>query len=181
MIIWITGISGAGKTTLCDALARLVKPRLPELVVIDGDVVREIFGGALGYSEPERVQQIRRIQHLARELDRQGLVVLVAALYARADLLAWNRQNFQDYFEVYLDATLGLVQKRDAKGLYRKAAAGEMPCVVGIDVPWNAPAHADLRIDADQAPNPESLAVTVAAKVPRLAAALPEGKLDIAS
>lgn len=181
MVIWITGISGAGKTTLCDALIKLVKPRLPELVVIDGDVVRDIFGGALGYSEPERVQQIGRIQALARELDRQGLVVLVAALYANADLLAWNRQNFQDYFEIYLDASLTLVQKRDAKGLYAKAARGDMPHVVGIDIPWNAPSYADLRISSDQAPDPGRLAVTVAAKIPRLAAALPEGKLGIAS
>lgn len=181
MVIWITGISGAGKTTLCDALSRLVKPRLPELVVIDGDVVREIFGGGLGYSEPERVQQIKRIQRLAQELDRQGLVVLVAAVYSHADLLAWNRRNFRDYFEIYLDASLALVQKRDAKGLYRKAAEDQMPCVVGIDIPWNAPVSADFRIDADRAPDPENLAAAVAARVPRLAACLPDGMLDMAS
>lgn len=181
MIVWITGISGAGKKTLCDALRTLLKPQLPELVVVDGDIVREIFGNDLGHSEPERVRQIRRIQALARELDRQGLVVLVAAVYARADLLQWNREHFSAYFEIHLDAPLALVQERDAKGLYAKAARGEMPCVVGIDVPWHPPAGCDLRIDATRAARPAELAFEVARRVPRLAAALPRQVAGAAS
>jgi adenylylsulfate kinase len=121
MVIWLTGLSGAGKTALSDALIAAVKPRLPTLVRLDGDVIRAIFGAGLGYSEPERVVQIKRIQALAKELDQQGFVVLVAALYAHPDLLAWNRANFSDYFEVYLNTSLEEVQRRDAKGLYRRA------------------------------------------------------------
>lgn len=172
MIVWITGISGAGKTTLCDELSSLLKPNIPELVVIDGDFVRETFGNSLGYKEQDRIEQIKRIQRLARELDRQGLVVLVAALYANSTLLSWNRENFADYFEIYLDAPLTLVQSRDAKGLYAKAARGEMPDVVGIDVPWHAPQQADLRIDATKAPAPGDLARDVAMRIPQFAAVL---------
>ncbi|MEM9107720.1 MAG: adenylyl-sulfate kinase [Pseudomonadota bacterium] len=172
MIVWITGISGAGKTTLCNELSGLLKPSIPELVVIDGDFVRETFGNTLGYKEQDRVEQIQRIQRLARELDRQGLVVLVAALYANSTLLAWNRDNFNDYFEIYLDAPLTLVQSRDAKGLYAKAARGEMPDVVGIDVPWHAPQQADLHVDAAQAPAPSDLARDVAMRIPQFAAIL---------
>ena len=147
MIIWITGISGAGKTTLCEALRRLLKPRLPELVLLDGDVIRDIFGNDLGFAEPDRMRQIRRIQSIALELDRQGLVVLVAALYAHPSLLEWNRQNFTAYFEIYLEASLPLVQARDPKGLYAKVKRGEMKEVVGLDIPWHSPTSPDLRID----------------------------------
>ena len=181
MVVWITGISGAGKTTLCEALSALLKPSLPELVLIDGDIVRKIFGGDLGYGEEDRVRQIKRIQGLAGELDRQGLVAIVAAVYARPDLLAWNRQNFSDYFEVYLDAPLTLVQQRDAKDLYGKAARGEMSDVVGIDVPWHAPENADLRIDATEALAPSELAKTVAMQIPRFAEVLGGEQLEVAS
>ena len=147
MIIWVTGISGAGKTTVCEQLMTKLKPSFPETILLDGDVIRAIFGDGLGHKEPDRINQIKRIQRLATELERQGLIVLVAALYANEDLLSWNRENFQQYYEVYLDASLDLVKRRDPKGLYKKAIAGEMPDVVGIDVPWHAPVSPNLRIE----------------------------------
>ncbi len=172
MVIWITGLSGAGKTTLSDALARLVKPRLPEFVQVDGDVVRAMVGQETDYSESARVQQIKRLQTLADYLSRQNMVVAVAALYAHPDLLAWNRANFTDYFEVYIDAPLDTVRTRDVKGLYAKAARGEMKHVVGLDIPWHAPKGADLVIDARGSETPEASALRVARAVPRLATAL---------
>lgn len=181
MVVWITGLSGAGKTTLCEALQALLKPRIPELVLIDGDVVREIFGSDLGFGEADRARQIKRIQSLARELDKQGQVVIVAALYAHPDLLGWNRRHFKDYFEIYLDAPLSLVRQRDPKGLYGKAARGEMEFVVGIDVPWNPPANPDLRIDVATVPRPAELAKSVAQAIPRFAAALQIDQMDAVS
>ncbi len=171
MVIWITGLSGAGKTTLCEALSRRLKPHLPELTNLDGDVVRQVFGGELGYGEPDRVAQIKRIQSLAEMLDGQGLVVLVAALYAHPDLLAWNRATFADYVEVYLEAPLDLVRARDPKGLYAKAAAGRMPDVVGLDIPWHAPVNPDLTIDMTAGPSVDDAAQTIIDAVPVLAEA----------
>jgi adenylylsulfate kinase-like enzyme len=169
VIIWNTGISGSGKSTLCDALTKLLKPSIPELVLLDGDVVREAFGGDLGYGEQDRVTQIKRLQGLARALSEQDLVVLVAALYAHPDLLAWNRENMNPYFEVYLEAPLSLVQARDPKGLYAKAAAGDMPDVVGLDIAWHPPEAADLTIDMTLGDSPDALARTIVSAFPPLA------------
>jgi len=87
MIIWIAGLSAAGKTTLATALAAKLRRRMPNLVVLDGDVIRQLYGNDLGYEEADRVVQIKRIQNLAAFLESQGIVVVVAALYARDDLL----------------------------------------------------------------------------------------------
>ncbi len=148
MVIWITGLSGAGKTTLATALYEAMKPGLPALVRIDGDEVRALFGNSLGFAESDRRLQIQRLQNLAAMLDGQGVTVIVAALYAHPDLLAWNRDHFSDYFEVYLEASLDLVRSRDSKGLYAKADCGEMAHVVGLDVPWHAPDTPHMTVTA---------------------------------
>jgi cytidine diphosphoramidate kinase len=166
----MTGISGAGKTTTCEAIVDMLKPAMPELGLVDGDVVREVFANDLDYSEPSRMRQIQRIQSLAKVMDAQDFVVLVAALYSHPDLLAWNRANFSSYFEVYLDASLDLVRGRDPKGLYAKADAGLMEHVVGIDVPWHPPLNPDLTIKASNNETPETVARRVIAAVPHLAA-----------
>jgi adenylylsulfate kinase-like enzyme len=148
MVIWITGLSGAGKTTLATALYEAMKPRLLALVRIDGDEVRALFGNSLGFAESDRRLQIQRLQSLAAILDGQGITVIVAALYAHPDLLSWNRDHFSDYFEIYLDASLDLVRRRDSKGLYAKADSGKMPDVVGVDVPWHAPDNPHMTVTA---------------------------------
>lgn len=169
MVIWITGLSGAGKTTLCAALYRLLKPRLPELVLLDGDAIRSAFGADLGYKEADRQVQVKRLQNLAKVLSDQGLVVLVAVLYAHPALLDWNRHNIRDYFEIYLKASLDTLRRRDSKGWYQKATRGEASNVVGIDIPWYAPPSPDLVVDVDHPESPEVLARRVAMSVSRLA------------
>ncbi|MBO89841.1 MAG: hypothetical protein CMP14_10000 [Rickettsiales bacterium] len=94
MVIWLTGISGAGKTTLAALIRDNFKGCLPEMVLVDGDEVRELFGHNLGYKEEDRYRQIERIQKLAHMLDRQCMIVVVSALYAHPRLLEWNRDNF---------------------------------------------------------------------------------------
>ncbi|MBI4283287.1 MAG: adenylyl-sulfate kinase, partial [Chloroflexi bacterium] len=87
MVIWVTGLAGSGKTSLCNALYRLLKPQLPELALLDGDVIRAAFGNDLTYSEEDRVKQVKRLQNVAKVLSEQGLVVIVAVVYAHPDLL----------------------------------------------------------------------------------------------
>ena len=172
MVIWLTGLSGAGKTSLAEALCRLLKPRLPQLVVLDGDVIRAAFGNDLSYAEPDRETQIRRLQNMAKVLSDQGLVVIVAAVYSHPDLLAWNREHLCGYFEVHLDASLDTVRGRDRKGLYALAARGEATNVVGVDIPWRPPAAPDLVIHMDEPDPPTVLARYIAGEIPGLAAAM---------
>ena len=171
MVIWISGLSGSGKTTLCNAIWSLLKPRLPELVVLDGDEVRGALGSDLGYREEDRYTHIKRMQRIARLLSEQNLVVLVAAVYANPELLKWNRENLGDYFEVYLEADGDTVRRRDAKGLYARAASGEITDVVGVDIPWRPPESPDIVINTDDPDPAETLARRVIAAIPRLASA----------
>jgi len=175
LVVWITGLSGAGKTTLCVALRDLLKPRLPELVILDGDIVRAAFGHNLSYTEADRIVQVHRLQAMAKVLAEQGLVVIVAVLYGNPDLLAWNRANLPDYFEVYLKASLDTVTARDSKLLYAGARAGSTPDVVGIDIPWQEPHHPDLVFDNDNPAPAAIMAHRLAQAVPRLRLALPDG------
>ena len=157
MIIWITGLSGSGKTTLATAYSNKLRPTIPNLVLLDGDVIRQLYGDDLGYKETDRVLQIKRIQNLAVFLERQGILVIVAALYARDDLLQENRNIFEQYFEVYLEADLDLLKTRETKGLYKKAFNGEMQNVVGVDIPWNAPRNPDLVFSLSEGKAPEQM------------------------
>lgn len=155
-VIWVTGLSSAGKTTLCQAYYKKVKPTIPHLVLLDGDAVREAFGHDLTHKETDRIRQVRRLQGMSNVLARQGLDVIVGVLYNNPDLLAWNRETLPNYFEVYLKASLGCVAERDNKGLYSASRDGTMKDVVGIDIPWYEPEKADLVIDIDKGDSPET-------------------------
>jgi adenylylsulfate kinase-like enzyme len=172
MVLWLTGLSGSGKTTLCRALWTLLKPGLPELVILDGDAVREMMGHDLGHDEASRAKQVARLRALAKFLSDQGHVVVVAAVYTRPDLTAESRRVLRGLFQVYLDAPIEAVKRRDTKGLYAAAAAGTTKHVVGVDIPWHPPLSPDLVLKSDSGEAPEAVARRVAAAVPRLTRAL---------
>ena len=154
-VIWITGLSAAGKTTLSVAVRGRLRHDGVCCLCLDGDMVRDAMGGDLGYSEADRMKQIRRIQRLAGHLSGQGLVVIVAALYCHPDLLAWNRESLPRYVEVYLSASLEALRRRDTRGVYRQRE------VVGLDIPWHAPTTPDLTFDTDEPEAPDALAARV--------------------
>lgn len=158
MVIWITGLSASGKTTLSKAFEKKSRPAIPNLVLLDGDTIRLLYGNDLGYTEPDRVIQIRRVQTLARFLEQQSILVVVAALYARDDLLAENRKLFEEYLEVYLKADIEFLQTRETKHLYKKALNREIANVVGVDIPWHAPKHPDLTFDIRSGESPQRMA-----------------------
>jgi len=146
----MTGISGAGKTTIANSIIKSYKHKFPNLVNIDGDIIRQMYEDDLGYEEKDRIRQIKRIQKLCLFLENQNLIVIVSALYSNTELMDWNRKNFSEYFEIYLKASVDLVKERDPKGIYEKFAKGEEKNLVGLDIPWHEPKKPNLVIDMDK-------------------------------
>ncbi|MCE9671370.1 adenylyl-sulfate kinase [Myxococcus stipitatus] len=141
-IVWMTGMSGAGKTTLSQALrARLSPSRAVE--VLDGDEVRTWLTRGLGFSREDREENVRRIGHVARLLARHGVGVIVAAISPYRDARAEARRRAEEaglaFIEVYLEAPLDVLIARDVKGLYQRALAGALPNFTGVSDPYEAP------------------------------------------
>jgi len=165
MIIWITGISGSGKTTIANEIIKTYKKYLPNIVNVDGDIVRQFFDQNLKYEEDDRIKQIKRIQKICKFLEQQDLILIVSALYSSKELMKWNRENFLDYYEIFLDANLSLVKKRDPKNLYKKYQEGKEKNIVGIDIPWNPPLNYDLKILMDERTKVKDVIKLIASKL----------------
>lgn len=146
MVLWLIGLSGSGKTTLGKEIHRLLKPSYPNMVFLDGDEVREVFGNTLGHSVEDRRLNAERITRLCEVLDRQGIHVICAILSIFHESQRRNREHFADYFEVYIDAPLDQVIRRDSKGLYRAALRGQLANVVGVDIEFPPPCQPDVVI-----------------------------------
>ncbi len=166
MVIWMTGLSGSGKSTVANLLFEKIKPKIPELILIEGDDIRALFGASLDYSVASRVTQIQRLQKMARFLSRQKLFVIVTALYSNSELMAWNRKFIKNYFEIYMDTPLEVVMQRDVKGIYAQAKRGEMKNVVGFDIPWCAPKAPDLQLSFEKNDSPKKYADLIVEKCP---------------
>ncbi|MAJ24460.1 MAG: hypothetical protein CMP36_03010 [Rickettsiales bacterium] len=149
MVIWLTGISGSGKTTIASGILKKYKKNIPNMINIDGDIVREFFEVTLDYDVNSRIKQIKRIQKICKFLEAQELILVVSALYSNSKLMNWNRKNFNKYYEIYLEVSLETVKKRDPKKIYKRFYDGEERDVVGLDIPWQAPKNYDLKINMD--------------------------------
>ena len=160
MVIWLTGLSGTGKTTIVKILYGILKPQISNLLFIDGDVIRSIFQNDLGFDLPSRILQINRIQELTGFLERQGLVVIVSALYSNPALLSINRKNFLQYFEVFIETPMSVLEERDTKNLYSNSRKGLTSNVVGIDIEWDPPQNPDLIINTTKN-SPENSAAII--------------------
>lgn len=148
-IVWFTGLSGAGKSTI----ANLVEKRLHALghhtYLLDGDNVRHGLNKDLGFSEADRVENIRRVAEVARLMLDAGLVVLVSFIspFRSEREMARTLAGDGEFVEVFIDTPLSVAEQRDPKGLYRKARRGELKNFTGIDSPYEPPERPELRID----------------------------------
>jgi len=149
-VVWITGLSGAGKTTLAEALERALFERGCSVFVLDGDKVRGGLCADLGFSLPERSENIRRIGEVARLFCQSGQIVLVSAISPlRADReRARALVPAPHFIEVYCRCPLAVCEQRDPKGLYRKARAGQLPEFTGISSPYEAPEAPEVLVDS---------------------------------
>lgn len=149
MVLWVIGLSGAGKTTLSRAVHHQLKLRYPNTVMLDGDQVREIFGHDVGHTVEDRWKHAQRLSRLCRCLSEQGLHVVCAVLSIFHESQRWNRSHIPNYFEVYLHAPFAQLVQRDSRGLYQAALRGELKDVVGVDIAFPTPCQPDLVIQND--------------------------------
>ena len=146
-VIWITGLSGAGKTSIAGRVVEQLRAR-ESAILLDGDVVRQIVDDPnTGHDVESRLVNAYRICRMAQVLSAQGLTVVVATMSLFREIHAWNRRNLSGYFEVYLKVDLEVLRARDPKGLYSRADSGNEMHLAGVDVPFEAPLDPDLAID----------------------------------
>ncbi len=146
MVVWIIGLSGAGKTTLANEVIRQVRRSERNAVLIDGDAVREVFGNDLGHTMEDRRTNAQRICRLGKLLDEQGIHVVCAILSLFPASRTWNRKHLNSYYEVFIDAPMDDLVQRDSKGIYRRFNRGEIRDVAGMDIAFPRPDNADLVI-----------------------------------
>lgn len=142
--LWFTGLSGAGKTTISQAVEKKLRSLGYGVEVLDGDVVRENLTKGLGFSKEDRDENIRRIGFVAHLLTRNGVIVVVSAISPYRNAREQVRQQIGDFIEVYVNAPLEVCEQRDVKGLYKKARSGEIKHFTGIDDPYEPPLHPEV-------------------------------------
>ncbi len=160
--VWFTGLSGAGKTTICQAVEEKLRSGGYQLEVLDGDIVRENLTKGLGFSKEDRDENIRRIGFVAHLLTRNGVIVLVSAISPYRAVREEVRQKIGDFVEVYVSTPLEVCEERDVKGLYKRARAGQIKQFTGIDDPYEPPLNPEVNCQTQQETIEESTAKVLA-------------------
>jgi adenylyl-sulfate kinase len=150
VVVWFTGLSGAGKSTLTDALVPELRAAGRRVEVLDGDVVRTHLSKGLGFSREDRDANVARIAFVAHLLARNGVVVLVAAVSPFRGARDAARALIGDFVEVHVAPPIEECIKRDVKGLYKRALAGEIPQFTGVNDPYEAPLSPEVEIDTSK-------------------------------
>jgi bifunctional enzyme CysN/CysC len=147
--LWLTGLSGAGKSTIANLIESELHRRGHHTYLLDGDNVRHGLNSDLGFTEADRVENIRRVAEVARLMVDSGLIVLVSFISPFRAERRMARALFEpgEFFEVYIDTPLAVAEQRDPKGLYKKARRGELKNFTGIDSPYEPPEAAEIEID----------------------------------
>lgn len=161
-VYWLTGLSAAGKTTLARELARRLRIKGEQVVLLDGDELREVFGAASvnadNHGRENRLALAFQYAHLCRILARQGLTVVIATISLFREIHTWNRENLPGYFEVYMKVPIEELRRRDPKGIYRRFDAGELTDVAGLDLQIDEPEAADWVVEFQLGRSAEEIA-----------------------
>jgi adenylylsulfate kinase len=159
--IWLTGLSGSGKSTVADAVSEDMKQRGVACCVIDGDKLRRGLCADLGYSRADRQENIRRAANTCQMLNAAGVTVVAALISPYREDRAMARAIIGPaaFFDVYLETSLQVCEQRDPKGLYRRARSGLIPKFTGINDPYEPPQHPCLQLDTHSQSVAECLAL----------------------
>ncbi|MDM5301677.1 adenylyl-sulfate kinase [Bacillus vallismortis] len=151
-ILWLTGLSGSGKSTIANAAARELFELGYQVIVLDGDNIRHGLNKDLGFSDEDRKENIRRIGEVAKLFVQQGTIVITAFISPFREDREQVRQLVEagEFNEVYIKCDLDICEQRDPKGLYKKARNGEIPFFTGIDSPYEEPEAPELVLDSGQ-------------------------------
>ena len=148
-VLWLTGLSGSGKSTVAKNVERLLFEEGKQVFVLDGDNVRHGLNGDLGFSDQDREENIRRIGHVAKIMYEAGFIVICSFISPSRKMRTYVRNLFTagSFSEIYLSCSLEACKKRDVKGLYARAEKGEIPAFTGVSSPYEEPVHPELVID----------------------------------
>jgi bifunctional enzyme CysN/CysC len=168
-VLWFTGLSGAGKSTIANLVDKHLNALGHHTILLDGDNIRHGLNRDLGFTDADRVENIRRVAEVAKLMADAGLIVLVSFIspFRAERQLARDLMRDGEFFEVFVDTPLAEAEKRDVKGLYKKARAGELKNFTGVDSPYERPKNPEIRIDttkADAAAAAESIVKTLLAR-----------------
>ena len=150
-VIWITGLSGAGKTTISDELSARLRASGHIVIRLDGDQLRNILGkdksGAENHNKNARLNLALQYAMLCKTIAQPGVTVIISTISLFHKVHKWNRENLPNYYEIYLNVPLELLKKRDPKGIYKKFDKGELVQVAGLDLPVEEPVNPSLNIN----------------------------------
>lgn len=163
LLLWFTGLSGSGKSTLAHALEDRLYNMGCSTYVLDGDNVRHGLCGDLGFSDEDRKENIRRIANVAKLFTDAGIIVLTAFIspFREDRQQARNLMQHGDFLEVYCNSSIETCEKRDVKGLYKKARNGDIPHFTGISSPYETPVKPEIEIKTDQISLEESVDILI--------------------
>ena len=156
--IWLTGLSGSGKSTIAHLVEQRLKEHGVKVEILDGDVVRTHLSKGLGYSREDRDTNIKRIAFVCSLLTRNGVICVSAAISPYRETRAWARQEIGNFVEVYVKCPIDICRERDVKGLYKLADDGKLKNFTGVDDPYEPPEHPELVIETDKESVEESVA-----------------------
>jgi len=156
-VIWITGLSGAGKTTVAATLGQCLRERGLIPILLDGDVLRDLFKntGVISetYNREARIKLALKYAHLCKTLSTQGFTVIIATISMYKEAYAWNRTNLPNYFEIYLKVPLKELRRRDPKKIYQRYDAGDLSDVAGLDLAVDEPLEPHVILDFETHPS----------------------------
>jgi len=156
-VIWLTGIPGAGKTTIARKLASILRSKGHKVEVLDGDEVRKWLSPEAGFTREDRERHLRRVMYVSHLLARNGVIVIAAFVSPYRKIREEARKLIGDFIEVYVKCSLETAIKRDPKGLYKRALKGEIKHFTGIDDPYEEPENPEIVIDTEKETIDESV------------------------